>query len=317
MEVSVITTLFDESIFQLDRAISSILQQQTSFDFEVLVIVDNPGRADLTTVFEMYKNFDNVHILVNKTNLGLAMSLNTGIENSIGRFIARLDSDDWMYQGRLQRQHDDLVANSGTGLSFGESVQVDSETGLEKHVALPRPRHSGASLKSTLYKYNFIPHSSVMFSKADAQRVGMYRQIEPAEDYDFWLRMVDKGIDLLPIFDTIVYREIRRNSISNSDIYGQMIAARYVQWLHEQRTVDQSDEFSRYDMSHFMADNGYDSPAHHRFNAAFKAWNQLKLNKLNLRNWVFVFSSREYTFMIARNYLLRAVRFIGGRLKNE
>ena len=92
--ISVIMSLFNEKKIWIEQAIESILNQTYS-DFEFIIVIDNP---DLSNDIKKYllttsKNDKRIKIIYNEKNIGLAKSLNKGIDISIGKYIARMDAD--------------------------------------------------------------------------------------------------------------------------------------------------------------------------------------------------------------------------------
>ena len=82
----------------LRAAIDSILQQ-TFTNFEFLIIDDGSKDASV----EIIKSYSDprIRLLINEKNIGLAASLNRGINSSTSRYIARMDCDDISLPQRL------------------------------------------------------------------------------------------------------------------------------------------------------------------------------------------------------------------------
>lgn len=104
----------------LEKAINSILNQ-TEKDFEFIII--NDGSEDNTAqILNEYAKKDNrIKILTNNKNRGLHISLNKGISFAKGKYIARMDDDDFSLPDRFQKQIEFLKKNpniDATGCSF-------------------------------------------------------------------------------------------------------------------------------------------------------------------------------------------------------
>jgi len=87
----------------IKQAVESVLNQ-TYADFELIVVDD--GSSDHS--FEMLKNLakrdGRIRLLKNQENRGVAFARNRGIEASIGKYLALLDSDDLWLPDKLDRQ---------------------------------------------------------------------------------------------------------------------------------------------------------------------------------------------------------------------
>lgn len=112
--VSVIMSVFNENPEFLIEAIHSILAQTyTNFEF---IIIDDGSDEECKRILHDFSLFDSrIRIITNISNIGLTKSLNKGIEVSQGKYIARMDSDDFSLPMRIELQvqymekHNDVI----------------------------------------------------------------------------------------------------------------------------------------------------------------------------------------------------------------
>ena len=91
--ISIIVPVFNQKKY-IGRCLRSILSQSIAKKkFETIVV--NDGSTDKTSL-ALQKFKKNVKIISNKKNQGLPKALNNGIKKSKGRFIIRIDSDDYV-----------------------------------------------------------------------------------------------------------------------------------------------------------------------------------------------------------------------------
>ena len=96
MDVSVITTTYNGLPF-LPEAVRSVLEQ-TLTDFEYVIVDD--GSTDETA--DVVGSIADERIrYVGCQRIGRASALNVALKESRGRYVANLDSDDWMLPERL------------------------------------------------------------------------------------------------------------------------------------------------------------------------------------------------------------------------
>lgn len=82
------------------NCLESVLQQQTSFEYEIIVV--NDGSTDATpALLENYREYPNIQIL-NQNNQGLSAARNAGIACSKGEYLCFVDSDDELTPGSLE-----------------------------------------------------------------------------------------------------------------------------------------------------------------------------------------------------------------------
>ena len=95
-DVSVIICAYNHEKW-IERSIRSVLNQTLVSDnsFEILVV--NDASQDATKeIIEKFLDYPNIIIINNERNLGLPPSINIAIKRSSGRYIVRVDSDDYV-----------------------------------------------------------------------------------------------------------------------------------------------------------------------------------------------------------------------------
>ena len=83
----------------LEESLISVINQSEKL-FEIILIIDGPILNSHELVLEKFKN--QIILLRNKVNIGLAKSLNKGIKISKGNIIMRYDTDDINYIHRVK-----------------------------------------------------------------------------------------------------------------------------------------------------------------------------------------------------------------------
>lgn len=298
VDVSVVTTVFNETPIQIERMVKSVGEQTFKGLIELIVVVDNVDLKNIDYLLEPFlRDKVELTIIYNEENLGLAKSLNKGISLAKGLFIARLDSDDWMDATRIEKQYLALkkVVN---GISFTESEEIDFST----NTRIQRKYRGDAinSVRKLLIPENKLIHSTVMFRKTSVNTVGNYRQLEPAEDYDLWLRFFDKNVHFVVLPEVLVFREVRMNSISNSNMYRQHKAADYVRTLHRQRIANNTgvDDYSKANYDAFLKEAGAETVRAKKYNEAYKSWQSIKLGDFGIGDLFAVLSSWPFEVAI-------------------
>lgn len=103
IKLSVIVSAFNQEKY-IGRCLRSLLNQSLNRD-EYEIIVINDGSFDKTAyALELFNSpkEDLIKVITNKENLGLPTSLNKGINASQGKYIVRVDSDDFVNFNFLQ-----------------------------------------------------------------------------------------------------------------------------------------------------------------------------------------------------------------------
>ena len=107
--VSVIMSVYNTDLKLLDKAVRSILDQ--TYDILEFIIIDDECDEDCRRYINEIRD-SRVVIIKNNRNIGLAASLNKGIELAKGKYIARMDADDYSFPERLYEQVSFMNMNS-------------------------------------------------------------------------------------------------------------------------------------------------------------------------------------------------------------
>lgn len=218
----------------LHEAIDSVLAQ-TLENFE-FILVDDGSTDETWNLIQRYRDRDHRIVAISKKNTGLADSLNVGIAQARGAWIARLDADDLGEPTRLEEQirfvqgHPEVVL-LGTGF-----VEIDEQGRVIKKHRYPS-RH--CELVRHLERLQqFFPHSSAFFRREIAQDAGCYNPLfRKTQDWDLWLRLAERGrIACLENFLVRVRKHPEQISISAAGsvqlVYGAAASACHFLRMH-------------------------------------------------------------------------------------
>jgi glycosyltransferase involved in cell wall biosynthesis len=180
----------------LAEAIESILAQ-TLTDFEFLIIDD--GSMDSSRAIILGYDDPRIRLLANDRHVGVTRSLNRGIQEARGRYLARMDADDASMRERLEKQVAHLEANPDCAVvtSFAQIIGSDSER-MGEHCG----DVSAEELDRALQLQNRLVHGAVMMRTDVVRQLGAYDEaMRHSQDYDLWLRISDEyAIHTLPEF---------------------------------------------------------------------------------------------------------------------
>jgi glycosyltransferase involved in cell wall biosynthesis len=180
-------TVHNGALF-VSTAIESILAQ-SYFDFEFIIIDD--GSTDET--HRILASYDDPRIrLFLSPHRGLTASLNHGLGECRGSFIARMDADDIAEPQRFARQLAFFEDRPDVDIICSD-VTIINEEGQVSGVQSDGIINNDTLRQGLLYQRKMKPiiHPSVMMRRGVMRQLTGYRDIRYAEDHDLWLRAVD------------------------------------------------------------------------------------------------------------------------------
>lgn len=246
--ISVIMSIYNESQEYVKESVDSILNQ--SFNaFEFIIVVDNPN---IDKQIKDYLNTlpSNVVVIYNQVNIGLAMSMNKAASVAKGKYLARMDADDISQRDRLKIQFEEME-NNGYDMTctYTECINEQGKI-MDIH-----------PLKTKIQCLPYmctVKHPTVMMKKETFDSVGGYRNFPCAQDYDLWLRFIEKNISMHYIDLPLLKYRIRKNSISGANFPKQQYTAWYIQNLYREWKKTGKDSFSEDNYKNYLDDSHLD-----------------------------------------------------------
>lgn len=134
-QISVIVPVFNREEY-IGRCLRSLLSQSFGKkNFEIIVV--NDGSTDSTEkILNAFK--EDIKIIKNEKNLGLPAALNKGIKNSKGKYIVRVDSDDYVNSEFLKILHLFVSLNDDCDAVACDYFLVDDSENIIKRVDCER-----------------------------------------------------------------------------------------------------------------------------------------------------------------------------------
>ncbi len=183
--VSVLLAVHDGARF-LAAAVDSALGQ-TLRDLELVVVDD--ASTDATPGLLAACDDSRLVVVRNDEQLGLAASLNAGLERTTGRYVARLDADDLALPRRLERQVERLRAGPEIAIAGSDVADLDEDGRAGAVHELPRG--PVAVRWHALFAAPFF-HPTVLVDREVLDRHGLRydESFLESEDYELWTRLL-------------------------------------------------------------------------------------------------------------------------------
>ena len=205
------------------------LYEQTLPPDEVVIVGDGKLSGELYAKIDVLKkSYPSIKYYELEKNLGIGAASNYGISKCKNELIAKMDSDDISLPERIEKQVAEFEKDPSLSVLGG---QLDEFANNNPDQVVSRREVPTSSEKIIRFARRRSPinNPTVMFRKADVQSVGGYPEMNRAEDYLLFVRLIAAKKLLRNLPDTVVKYRLdadnikRRKSWSNTK---EMIRAR-------------------------------------------------------------------------------------------
>ena len=271
--VSVVMSVYNGARY-LRQAVDSILNQSYS-NFEFIIIEDG-STDDSMAIINTYQD-SRIRLIDNVVNLGLPTSLNRGIREAKGKYIARQDADDVSLHHRLQRQVEWLDSQENIGATGTWALEIDMNGRIfnkQKFIGDPE-----SQLQQLLRDgLNPWPHGSAMMRKDLVIDVGGYdERFWYTQDFDLWLRLWSHCE--FKVFPEYLYK-LRRVPVETT--FKKLCQSEYFYWAVRQFNEKERIDFP--DVRECVRNKFPEATTKHTLHLA-KYWASLALFALKNRRW--------------------------------
>ena len=208
--VTVIIGAFNNAA-TLEKAANSMLAQ-TLADIELLIIDDGSTDATPGVAAAVAGRDSRARVLTMPSNLGIARSLNAGVQAARGAIVAILDADDWADTSRLERQVEVLDRYLDIAVVGCRMLEVD-ESGLE---VKSRTQAVSGDVGDLLMRFNPVPNTASAFRREAALSIGGYDpRYRWAAEYDLWLRLAERH-RIYALSDVLATRQMGSSNVAST-----------------------------------------------------------------------------------------------------
>lgn len=186
LEASVIIPVFNR-VRTLPDAVSSALSQKTDFPFNVIV-VDNHSTDGTTDFLRSVKDPRLVHIVPEKTSLGIGGCWNLAVNDPrCGRYAVQLDSDDVYSDGDTLRKIVECFRTEGSAMVIGSYMMTDFSLAPIPPGVIDHKEWTDANGRNNVLRVNGLGAPRA-FSTTVLRKIG-FPNVSYGEDYAVGIRM--------------------------------------------------------------------------------------------------------------------------------
>jgi glycosyltransferase involved in cell wall biosynthesis len=207
-DVSIVSANYNNGLY-LDEFLKSIIL--STVEPRELIIVDDGSTDASLKILGGYSDLSFLKIIELKNNLGFANALNIGINQSIGKFIMRVDPDDLIEPKRIFIQYHYLQEHSEIDVVGSNMLYISGNKDVLFKSNMPLQEER---IKELIFKGEIAMFNGSIMGKSDVFKTNLYDQTYvPAEDYDFISRLVLNSYRLVNLPQKLtLYRMHKFNS---------------------------------------------------------------------------------------------------------
>ena len=175
----------------LAECLGAILTQ-TSQDWELFVCNDGSTDGSLSIIQSFAAQDKRIRVLNNERNMGIVVTRNRLLEaaSDVAEYIAWVDADDVCFSQRLELQMRFLDNHPEIG-AVGSALEIINENSQTTGYRYYPVTHK--EIRKILPYRNVIAQPALMLRNSIIREVGFYTVAYPVcEDYDYWLRVLEK-----------------------------------------------------------------------------------------------------------------------------
>ncbi|MBM9577275.1 glycosyltransferase [Leptospira sp. 201903070] len=194
----------------LEETIKSV-QMQTYDNWEIILVDDGSDDEETLKILKRLPD-ENLHLsIVAIPRSGPSQARNIGIGKARGKFILPLDSDDKIHPDYLNEARVAFERDPKIGILYCEAEFFG---GFRGRWDLPDYRFPDILLENCIFV-------SAVFRKSDWKKVGGFSKntMESEwEDFDFWLKLIERGLKVYKIPKVLFYYRVGHTSRSSRSI---------------------------------------------------------------------------------------------------
>lgn len=175
------------------KCLESIVNQ-TYKNIEIIVI-DDGSKDNSFEVAKNYlesQNYNNNYRIYTRPNRGMCNTLNEIAQQSRGKYISFIGSDDYWMLNKIEEQLLFLENNPDIALVHSKSIKVDENDNEIGILEYTNKKNSGNIFESIIFGKGGINTPSHLYRTEIYKEIGFYDSKLKFEDIDFWLRLAKK-----------------------------------------------------------------------------------------------------------------------------
>lgn len=216
--VTVLIPFVEINNYLIDTVESIVIND--TLDSEIILISNSDKYTQIeieNTIKNLFKKI-NLKVII-QAKKGISYALNSGLEESNGKYILRIDSDDILVSNRIEKQVMFLDNNSNYS-AVGGNVLLINEVGKMIKIKKMPSFNNILDLYDAIKVENPFIHPAMMIRKNVLEKYRYSENYMGCEDYHLWYRMIQDGHLLTNLNEVVIKYRIHEHQTSrkNNDL---------------------------------------------------------------------------------------------------
>ncbi len=196
-----------------DKALESILINQTVKPDQFVLVYDGPVPAELEAVTEKYKQIfpNKFDIVALPENLGQGGASKAGFALCENDLLARMDSDDIAYPERFEKELAVFAQDKSVDVVGGHITEFVGEP--ENITGVRATAEAHEEILEMFKRRNPVNNVTVMYKKKALEDIGGYSESRANEDFNIYVRLVVAGKRFYNIQEPMVNVRVGENML--------------------------------------------------------------------------------------------------------
>lgn len=184
----------------ISKTISSVIRSNRSMDIEYLIVDDGSTDKTLYEVSKFLGMSLPIKVISNFTNKGLAVSSNVALDHARGKYVIRVDADDWLCDDAIDKMKTTLEYDGSAIVYAGYFEHSEEEDTYDPVVKNPRVNHHAGS---------------ALMDKRMINELRFSNHLRHWEGLDLYNRILMKGFKISYMDDPLWFYQRRSSSLSS------------------------------------------------------------------------------------------------------
>ncbi len=175
----------------IEKCINSLkCQSYTNIEIIYLDNASSDGTYELG-LNQLEESQLNYRAFFNDVSQGISKNLNFLFGFSTGEYLMALSTDDWLTPDSIQEKVQYFLQNPAYGMIYSSCFLYNYDT-QKISITVKKGRFKEGWLLKEVLTENFISTVGSMIKRSTFEKVGLFDENSPLEDWDMWIRIAEK-----------------------------------------------------------------------------------------------------------------------------